>query len=115
MLYSTPQLSGTGKVVQAHFGGSSWPLSKFGFDTQTTVYAGLLALVLNFAIVIFLTMLLRLFSFGVGADRTHPDDYFADADDPLIERLDTLLDGLPRQPQGQHERHEEPVAPHGYR
>jgi SSS family solute:Na+ symporter len=115
MLYETPQLSGTGRVVQAHFGGSSWPLSKFGFDTQTTVYAGLLALLLNFAIVIFLTMLLRLFSLGVGADRTHPDDYFADADDPLIERLDTLLDGLPRQPQGQHERHEEPVAPHGYR
>src|SRR6185437_8592668 len=115
MLYNTPQLSATGKVVVAHFGGSNWPLSKFGLDTHSTVYAGLLALVLNFAIVIVLTMVLRLFSLGVGADRTHPDDYYADADDPLLERLDDLLDGLPRQPHGAHERHEEPVAPHGYR
>jgi SSS family solute:Na+ symporter len=67
------------------------------------------------AIVIVGSMLLRLFSLGIGVDRTHPDDYFADADDPMIERLDTLLDGLPRQPQGAHERHEEPVAPRGYR
>jgi SSS family solute:Na+ symporter len=111
MLYNTPQLSGTGKVVVAHFGGSSWPLSRLGIDSQSTVYAGLLALLLNFAVAIVLTALLRLFNLGIGVDRTHPDDYYADADDPMIKRLDDLLDGLPRPPQGAHERHEEPVAP----
>jgi solute:Na+ symporter, SSS family len=114
MLYNTPQLSSTGKVVVAHFGGSSWPLSKFGFDTDLTVYAGLLALALNFAIAIVGTVVLRVFGVGIGVDRTHPDDYYADADDPMIKRLDDLLDGLPRPTAGAHEKHQEPVVPRRY-
>ena len=31
-----------------------------------------------------------------GRDITRPEDYLADADDPSVDRLETLLDGAPQ-------------------
>jgi SSS family solute:Na+ symporter len=87
-----------------HFGGPNYPLAGFGLDTRATVYTGVLALLLNLVVVVVFTALFRLFRFGVGEDLTRPRDYVADADDPMIKRLDNLLDGLPRASVGAHER-----------
>jgi SSS family solute:Na+ symporter len=103
MLYSLPEVAGNGRtVVSAHFGGSSWPLSRFGVNTAATVYVGLLALAVNVVIVVIATIVLRGIGVGVGVDETRPEDYEADADDPTIERLDGLLDGLPPSSVGAH-------------
>src|SRR5918911_945076 len=38
MVYEIPKLNPDGTVAREHFGGSSFPLSKLGFDTTVTVY-----------------------------------------------------------------------------
>ena len=42
MLYRCPTRAG-----REHFGGSAFPLEKFGFDTPKTIYVGLVAVVVN--------------------------------------------------------------------
>jgi SSS family solute:Na+ symporter len=39
-----------------------------------------------------------------GVDATRPADYVADVDDPMVKRLDEILDGLPARPVGAHTR-----------
>jgi SSS family solute:Na+ symporter len=99
MLYRIPQYGPDGRVADAHFGGSNWSVHGLG-----DVYVGLLALGLNVLIVVLLTIAFRLVGVAGGADATAPEDYYKDADDPTIKRLDDLLDGLPRATIGAHER-----------
>ncbi|MEV6304352.1 sodium:solute symporter [Actinoplanes sp. NPDC051861] len=87
MLYEIPEADGTG-----HFGGSSWPLGD-----GTTVYVGLVALALNLAVAVVATVMLRIAGVDGGHDATRPEDYEADAGDPRLRHLDSLIDGLPRQ------------------
>lgn len=96
MLYLTPQVSVTGAVVKEHFGGSSWPLSKWGLDTQATLYTGLVTMLANLLVVVLLTAVLKLLHVSPNLDRTRPQDYTADADEEGLDRLDHLLDGVPR-------------------
>ncbi len=49
LLYQTPQISTRGVVVKEHFGGSSWPLERWGVDTNISVYIGLITVVVNLA------------------------------------------------------------------
>ncbi|MEU4689525.1 sodium:solute symporter [Actinoplanes sp. NPDC023714] len=86
MLYAIPGTGGTG-----HFGGSSWQLGN-----GSSVYVGVVALLVNLAVVVALTLLLRAAGNPGGADATSPDDYRADAGDDQLQRLDDLIDGLPR-------------------
>ena len=55
MMYQIPQNlfnpDGSITVVKEHFGGSAFPLSKFGFDTTRTIYVGFLALLANLVVV----------------------------------------------------------------
>jgi solute:Na+ symporter, SSS family len=81
-------------VVKEHFGGSNWPLSNLGLDTGATVYVGLVAMLINYLVVVLVTVVLRALGVRSGPDRTRPQDYTADADDPMVKRLDQLLDGL---------------------
>jgi solute:Na+ symporter, SSS family len=105
LLYQIPKTAPTGRPVpDSHFGSPNWPLSNFGLDTTATVYVGLLALALNLLVVVVITAVLRAFNIGIGKDATRPSDYHADADDPMLKRLDNLLDGLPRTSVGAHER-----------
>jgi SSS family solute:Na+ symporter len=92
MLYDIPRLDRTGRVVEEHFGGSSWSLGD-----GRTVYVGLVALAVNLMVTVVLTLLLRLTGVPAGVDATLPGDYDSTADDPGARRLDGLLDGLPRQ------------------
>ncbi|GIF73593.1 sodium:solute symporter family protein [Asanoa siamensis] len=98
LLWDVQQVGAGGRVVKAHFGGSSMPLG----DTGATVYVGLVALAVNLLVVTVLTLLLRLLRVPRGRDATSPADYTADADDPMIKRLDEILDGLPARPGGAH-------------
>ena len=66
------------------------------------MYVGVSSLLVNLAVVILGTVLLRLAGVRPGRDATRPDDYDADADDPMVKRLETLLDGLPANQAGAH-------------
>ncbi|MDR7278365.1 monocarboxylate uptake permease MctP [Catenuloplanes atrovinosus] len=75
MLYQIPNAA-TGR---AHFGGSAFPLSKFGFDTTMTIYVGLVAVALNVLVAVIATLILRSMNVAEGEDGTTREDYFADA------------------------------------
>jgi solute:Na+ symporter, SSS family len=83
MLYDTANAT-TGK---AHFGGPQYALSNFGFDTKTTVYTGLIALIINIVVSAVATLVLRAMKRPYGPDGTDPADYVADFDDPRVEPL----------------------------
>jgi SSS family solute:Na+ symporter len=83
MVYDTPNPT-TGK---AHFGGSSYLLSNFGFDTKVAVYTGILALIANLAVVIVGTALLHAVRAPEPSDSTRSADYEVEAGDPGVEPL----------------------------
>src|ERR1700712_3579900 len=80
MLYVTPNAS-TGKK---HFGATQWAFSHLGFDTKTTIYPGVVALVLNVAVAVALTLLFRAMSLPTGVDSTKETDYHLEAGDPGV-------------------------------
>jgi SSS family solute:Na+ symporter len=80
MLYQIPNPTNNRK----HFGGSAFPLEKFGFDTKMTIYAGLVAVVVNLLVAAIISLILRATRVADGADGTTPDDYFADEGDPRL-------------------------------
>jgi SSS family solute:Na+ symporter len=93
LLYQIPQLAPDGHtVLRAHFGGSAWPLANLGLDTRASVYAGILALVVNLAVVGVVTVVLHRLRVPTGVDDTRPDDYHVDEGDS-IDRLVQLVDG----------------------
>jgi SSS family solute:Na+ symporter len=83
MVYDTANPA-TGKT---HFGGSSYLMSHFGFDTKVAVYTGILALLANLIVVIVGTLLLRAFRAPERPDTTASQDYEVEAGDPGVEPL----------------------------
>nr|BFE75521.1 hypothetical protein GCM10020092_088220 [Actinoplanes digitatis] len=90
MLYQVPNAA-TGR---AHFGGSAFPLSKFGFDTPKTIYVGFIAVAVNLLVVVIVTLILRAAKTPEGVDGTEPDDYLADEGDPRLEKSRTSPDAI---------------------
>ncbi|MER6945119.1 sodium:solute symporter [Nonomuraea sp. NPDC000554] len=84
MLYLIPNPA-NGK---AHFGGSAFALSNFGFDTKATLYAGFLALIVNLVVAVLGTLLFRALKVADGEDSTKQDEYFADEGDPRVKEMD---------------------------
>ncbi|WP_229072309.1 monocarboxylate uptake permease MctP [Actinoplanes sp. DH11] len=82
MLWQIPNAA-TGRK---HFGGSAFPLSEFGFDTQKTIYVGFVTVLVNLLVAALVTLVLRAAKTPEGTDHTAPDDYLADEGDPRIER-----------------------------
>ncbi|MFY1672413.1 monocarboxylate uptake permease MctP [Plantactinospora sp. WMMB334] len=81
MLYQIPNAA-TGR---AHFGGSAFPLEKFGFDgSAKTIYVGLVAVAVNLLVAVIITLVLRAAKVADGVDGTEQDDYFADEGDPRL-------------------------------
>ena len=70
---------------RAHFGGSAFPLSDFGFDTKKTIYVGFITVLVNLLIAVVVTLILRAAKTPDGVDSTTADDYFADEGDPRLE------------------------------
>ncbi len=81
MLYVTANPV-TGKE---HFGGALFALSDWGFDTNRTIYTGLIALIVNLVIAAAATALLRAINIPYGRDATREEDYHAEASDPGVE------------------------------
>jgi SSS family solute:Na+ symporter len=96
LLYQTPQINTRGVVVKDHFGGSSWPLERWGIESNISVYIGLITVVINLVVVLLVSATLNLFHVSPNLDHTRSDDYTADADVEGLDRLDHLLDGTPQ-------------------
>ncbi|MGY1815644.1 monocarboxylate uptake permease MctP [Blastococcus sp. SYSU D00820] len=95
MVYDIPRLGPDGSVVREHFGGSSYPLANFGFDSQASVYAGFLALLANLLVAVVVTVVLRAMRVDDGVDGTAPSDYTAEREDPTVRDLPDPLESAP--------------------
>lgn len=73
---------------KAHFGGSAYKLSEFGFDTKMTVYVGMLALAVNVVVAVVGTVVCKAAKLKDGVDATRPADYAADEGDPKAKELE---------------------------
>jgi SSS family solute:Na+ symporter len=90
MLYQIPNAA----TKRAHFGGSAFPLSEFGFDTAKTIYVGFVAVAVNIVVAVVATLILRALKTADGFDGTTAEDYVADAGDPRLEKARTDPDAL---------------------
>jgi solute:Na+ symporter, SSS family len=109
MLHQVALVGPDGKVLKAHFGGTAWPLANLGIDGGHSVYIGIGALAVNLAVTVVGTPVLRLLRVPDGEDLTRQRSYVADEGDPIVRRLDEILDGRPVpvsgvEPPGMHER-----------
>ncbi|WP_369252924.1 monocarboxylate uptake permease MctP [Geodermatophilus amargosae] len=95
MLYNIPRLGPDGTVVREHFGGSSFALSKLGLDAASSVYAGLLALLVNLVVAVLVTLALRAAKVSEGVDGTADSDYTAEREDPTFRDLPDPLESAP--------------------
>jgi SSS family solute:Na+ symporter len=95
MVYNIPKLNPDGTVARHHFGGSAFGLSKLGFDTKTTIYAGLLALLVNLVVTVVVTAVLRAMKVADGVDGTAETDYTAEREDPTFRDLPDPLSDEP--------------------
>ncbi|MGC5018285.1 monocarboxylate uptake permease MctP [Micromonospora sp. DT47] len=82
MLYQIPHPNAA--LNRKHFGGSGFPLEKFGLDTKMTIYVGIVAVLVNLLVAALVTLALRAAKVAEGVDGTTPDDYFADEGDPRV-------------------------------
>ena len=75
--YLTPNIA----LHQAHWGGTGFTLSHLGLHTETAIYIGFIAVVVNLAVAFGGTALLRAFKVAPGPDQTAAADYFTDVAD----------------------------------
>ena len=98
MLYQVPKLGGPDgrTVVREHFGGSAWPLDNLGFESDASIYVGIVALAANLLVAVLATPVFRL---ARGARRAGPHPRAAttsaDEGDPTVRRMTEILDGEP--------------------
>jgi SSS family solute:Na+ symporter len=78
MLYDTPNPL----IGKQHFGGAQYAFSNFGIDTKVTAYTGIIALLLNIAVTLAASLVLRATGAPRGEDATVERDYFVEAGDP---------------------------------
>src|SRR5215212_4952631 len=95
MVYNIPKLNPDGTVAREHFGGSSFALSKLGFDTKSAVYAGFLALLVNLIVAVVVTAILRAMKVADGVDGTAETDYTAEREDATVRDLPDPLASAP--------------------
>jgi SSS family solute:Na+ symporter len=96
MLYEVPKLDPkTHELIKAHFGGSSFALSKLGWDTKLTIYPGIVSVVVNLLVVVLVTLVLRAMKVSDGVDGTAETDYTAEREDPTVRELPDPLASTP--------------------
>jgi SSS family solute:Na+ symporter len=76
-------------ATRAHFAGSAFRLDNLGFHTNMTIYAGLVAVVVNIVVAALATLILNAAKVADGPDRTAEPDYFVDEDEPRGELTPT--------------------------
>jgi SSS family solute:Na+ symporter len=93
--YQIPQKQfnedGSITIVKAHFGGSGLPLSELGFDSTSSIYAGLVALLANLVVCALGTVIFRALKVPEGQDVTKTTEYFADQDDARLRDLEEIV------------------------
>jgi len=89
MAFGMWMLYNVSNATRAHFAGSAFPLSKLGFDTKMTIYAGLVAVATNLLVAAIGTLILRSAKVADGPDNTSLPDYFVDEDSPRGSRTPT--------------------------
>jgi SSS family solute:Na+ symporter len=94
MLWQIPNAA----TKHAHFGGSAFPLSKFGFDSTKSIYVGFVAVLVNLAVAAIVTLILRATKTADGGDDTSPEDYTADAADEPARKGDADSEDLAPEP-----------------
>ena len=82
-------------ITREHFGGSAFPLSKLGFDTKMTIYAGFVAVLVNVVVAIIVTLVLRAMHVADGEDETRNAEYVADRGDKRVHELPAGQDVTP--------------------
>jgi SSS family solute:Na+ symporter len=91
----------TDAVTGRHFAGSVAEIPFLGISA----YIALPALVINLAVAVVVTVVLRALRVGEGLDRTSPEDYLASGEETPNEAVKELVDGVvpvdPAQPAGQ--------------
>jgi SSS family solute:Na+ symporter len=87
MVYGSYEAYGVKSAVTNHFGGATATVPLLG----KTAYIGMTALVLNFAVALVGTALLRLAPSTAGRDETTPEDYLVDADDERLTDTPVLV------------------------
>ena len=95
LLYQIPKTAPDGTIIKAHFGGSGYPLSNFGFDTDVALWAGIIAIAANLLVTVAVTLVLRAMNVSGGVDGTVQSDYFADAGDPDVKVVPSEVGGTP--------------------
>jgi SSS family solute:Na+ symporter len=75
------------KTNHAHFGGSAYPLSHFGFHTTATIWVGIVGLLANLIVAVVVTLVLRAIRSPEGRDVTGYADYFVDQGDQGVQDL----------------------------
>jgi SSS family solute:Na+ symporter len=95
MLYNVPRLGPGGVVLREHWGGSAFSLAKLGFDTNYTIYAGFLSLLINLVVTVAVTVVLRAMKVDDGVDGTAETDYTAEREDPSVRDLPDPLESAP--------------------
>ncbi len=99
LLYDIPKKNpATGEIVKAHFGGSGYPLANFGFDTATSIWVGIIAILANLVVVVVVTVVLRAMRVPEGIDGTVRADYFAEVGDPHVRVAEPDLGAPPPEP-----------------
>ncbi len=73
-----------------HFGS---PTALLPFADTTKVYIALTAFVLNVAVAVIVTLLLRSANTPAGVDQTNPEDYYADSGDPGVAMTTVQAEG----------------------
>ncbi|HEY3506980.1 MAG TPA: sodium:solute symporter [Actinocatenispora sp.] len=86
MLYTIPNP----KTHHLHFGGSAFSVSKLGFDTQWTIYAGFVAVLVNVVVAVIFTLIFKAAKAPDGRDLTTKPDYTADEGDPKVSEVPVL-------------------------
>jgi solute:Na+ symporter, SSS family len=86
MVYGTVEAYHQSSLATSHFGSSLATVP--GFDKLG--YIALTALVINVAVAVVLTLVLRAVRTPPGRDQTTPDDYYADEGDPRVQPLAEL-------------------------
>ena len=77
IFYVTPNVA----TKEAHWGGSGFALSHLGLHTETAIYIGFIAVLVNLIVAFGGTALLKAFKVAEGTDHTTAADYFTDVAD----------------------------------
>ncbi|MCI9889982.1 sodium:solute symporter [Micrococcales bacterium 31B] len=77
-------VDGVKTMLRPHFGGSALPLKNLGIDSDFTIYVGFVGILVNIAVTVIVTLIVRAAKVREGIDATSEIDYHLDAGDDRV-------------------------------